>query len=105
VGSAEITWQTPKDILETEAEEDNPVALYILAECYKDWMNGCVKNIDKSSELYQRGSKLADKGLLQILQILLIGYPIGNPAFMLLSHAIYGMSIILLSIPSLFTPP
>jgi hypothetical protein len=53
---------TPKTVLEAEAAKDNPAALYFLAICYYHGENNCKKDRDKSSELFQRGSKLADSG-------------------------------------------
>ncbi|MDR2643335.1 MAG: sel1 repeat family protein [Planctomycetaceae bacterium] len=57
-----IDWSASLETLQKYAEKDNPVALYILAECYRNGLNGCIKNEDKGSELHQRGSKLAKKG-------------------------------------------
>ncbi|MDR2642017.1 MAG: hypothetical protein LBC74_04410 [Planctomycetaceae bacterium] len=57
-----IDWRTPKAVLEAEAARDNPAALYFLARCYKHGTNDCKIDNNKSSELYQRGSKLADGG-------------------------------------------
>ena len=57
-----INWNTPIDVLEAEAEKDNPDALCWLAGHYGRGSKGLSKNAEKASELYQRGAKFADQG-------------------------------------------
>jgi len=57
-----LGYNTPREILEQEAQKDNPEALLFLARCYSQGWNGCPKDEEKANEFYQRGSALADTG-------------------------------------------
>ena len=59
-----LDYFTPLEILQREAEKDNPEALYYLAMCYLIGLNDSpADEIEiKASELFQRGSKFADSG-------------------------------------------
>ena len=57
-----IGWNTPRDILENEAENDNPEALLFLGKNYEIGANGSVQDNAKSSEYFQRGAAFADQG-------------------------------------------
>ncbi|MCL2711495.1 MAG: SUMF1/EgtB/PvdO family nonheme iron enzyme, partial [Planctomycetaceae bacterium] len=53
---------TPRNVLEQEAQKGNPEALYYLAQCYGLGMNDCPQDEKKSAELLQRGSQLVETG-------------------------------------------
>jgi len=55
-------FNTPRDVLEREAQKGNPEALYYLARRYAQGWNGCPKDKKKSDELYQKGTQSADVG-------------------------------------------
>ena len=58
-----IDWNTPREILEREAEKDNPEALLYLGKLYQfGHRRGYTIDEEKASELFQRGSRLADQG-------------------------------------------
>jgi|GEM_PF-460646 len=57
-----LGFNTPRDVLEQEAQKDNPEALYYLARCYAQGWNDCPKDEKKAGELYQKGSQSADTG-------------------------------------------
>ena len=57
-----FSYNTPRNVLEQEAQKDNPEALYYLARCYRNGWNGFPKDKQKSDEFFQRGSRLADTG-------------------------------------------
>jgi len=60
--SEKFGFNTPRDVLEQEAQKDNLEALYYLARCYAQGWNGCPKDEKKAGELFQRGSQSADAG-------------------------------------------
>ena len=62
VASQTFGFNTPRNVLEQEAQKGNLEALYYLARGYENGWNGCPKDEQKADELYQRGSQQADTG-------------------------------------------
>ena len=58
----ELGYATPLNILEQEAQKDNPEALMYLATLYLQGTRGYHKDEKKAEELSQRGSQFADTG-------------------------------------------
>ena len=58
-----IDQTTPRKVLQTEAEKDNPDALCQLALHYGSGTNGYDFDEEKAGELFQKAAKYADKGI------------------------------------------
>ena len=60
--SVKLGYTTPRNILEQEAQKDNPEALFYLATFYMDGLNGFSKDEKRAEELSRKGAQFADTG-------------------------------------------
>jgi len=60
---SQIDKNTPLNILQTKADQDDPDALFQLALCYTFGLQDCDMDFDKAMKLYHQAAKYADKGI------------------------------------------